>query len=223
LGIEKSGIDAINMNFSRKKIKDETYNCRVAMWQLPYDKRYTKYDTDNSYWFETINRNYNNEIETAEKELKMSFSKYKVYTQTLEYYDNSVAETSKYPNGNKVKVIKNNNCVFTKITDKTGRVVAEKIFNFESNDGRKIIYKHLKQGDNVFTIVRVFSFNTIKNRKTDVINYGYTSLDSYLTKGCTLEKEYYLLNDKEVKAEKNNEFEYSVKDENNNKIIFTED
>ena len=222
MGIEKLNHGVLNANFTHKKVTDETYNCRVAMWQIPYDKRYGKYDLDKSSWFETINKNYNNEIENVEKDLKVSFSKFKVYTHTLEYNDNSVTEISKYPNGNNVKVIKNNNYVLIKITNKSGDLVAEKFYNYESNEGRKTIYKHIKQGNNIFTIARVFNYDTTKNKSSDVINYGYTSLDSALTKGCTLYKEYYTLNGKEVKATKISDFEYRV-DENDNKIIFTED
>ena len=223
MGIEKTNHGILNTNFNHKKLKDETYNCRVALWQLPYDKRYTRYDSDKSHWFETINQNYDNEIEKAEKALNVSFSKFKVYTHTLEYDNDSVTEISKYPNGNTVKVIKNDNYVFTKITDKNGNLVAEKFYNYWSDEGRKIIYKNITKDNNTFTIVRAFSYDTTKNKSTDVINYGYTSMESSLTNGCTLEKEFYLLNNKEIKPKKIGNSEYRIKDENGHKITFTED
>lgn len=223
MGIEHIQHGVFNTNFVHKKLDSETYNCRVALWQVPYDKRFSSYDTDRSSWFESVNKNFVNEIERVEKKLNISLTKYKVYSKIQEYDNGQTTETSVYPNGNTVKVIKNNNYVFTKITDKEGSLVAEKHYNYESNDGRKIIYKHIKQGDNTFTIVRIFGYDTTKNRSSDVINYGYTSLESTLTNGCRLEREYYLLNGKEVKTEKSDEFEFRVKDEKGNKIIFTED
>lgn len=223
LGIEHIQHGVFNTNFVHKKLDNETYNSRVALWQIPYDKRFSSYDTDKSSWLESVNKNFDNEIERVEKNLNISLTRYKVYSKIQEYDDGQTTETSVYPNGNRVKVIRNNNYVFTKITDKEGNVVAEKYYNYESNDGRKIIHKHIKQDNNTFTIVRVFSYDTTKNRRTDVINYGYTSLESTLTNGCKLEKEYYLLNGKEVKAEKTDESEFCVKDEKGNKIIFTED
>ena len=221
MGIDKTQHGVINNYFTHKNAY-ETYNCRVALWQLPYDKRYSQYDIDKTNWFEAINKNYNNEIENAQKGLKKSFSRFKVYTYTVQYNKESAVEESTYPNGNKVKVIKNKNFVYTKITDKSGDIVAEKCFNIESKDGRKTLYKHLKQDGNTFTIVRVFSYDTSKNKSSDVINYGYTSLDAALTDGCSLEKEYYLLNGEEVKPKKLDYFEYCVKDKNGKKIIFTE-
>ena len=223
MGTEYVKHGVFNTNFIHKKPDNETYNCRVALWHIPYDKRFSCFDTDQSSWFEAVNKNDADEIERVENSLKISLTRYKVYSQTLTYDDGNITETSIYPNGNIVKVNKNNNYVFTKITDKTGNVVAEKYFNYDSDDGRKIIYKHIKQGNDTFTIVRIFKYDITKNRSSDVVNYGYTSLESALTKGCELEKEYYLLNGKEVKAEKINEFEFSVKCEKGKKLMFTED
>ena len=223
MGIENIQHGVFNTNFLHKKLKSETYNSRVALWQIPYDSRYSSYDTDKSSWFESVNKNFDNEIERVERKLNITLTRYKVHSKFQEYDNGQTTETSVYPNGNTVKVIKNNTYVFTKIIDKAGNVVAEKYYNDESNDGRKTIYKYIKQGDNTFTIVRVFSYDTTKNRSSDVINYGYTSLESTLTNGCKLEKEYYLLNGKDVEAEKINEFEYRVKDEKGKKLTFTED
>ncbi len=223
MGTEYVKHGVFNINLIHKKPDNETYNCKVALWHIPYDKRLSCFDTDQSSWFEAVNKNNIDEIERVENSLKISLTRYKVYFKTLKYDDCNITETSIYPNGNKVKVIKHDNYVFTKITDKAGNVVAEKYYNYESNDGRKVIYKHIKQDNNTFTIVRVFGYDTTKNRSSDVINYGYTSLESTLTNGCKLEKEYYLLNGKEVKTEKLNDFDFCVKDESGNKIIFTED
>lgn len=208
------------INTSQKKISEQDYNCRVALWQIPYDSRYIEYDTDESKWFEAINKNNENEIANAEKNLHISLNKYKTYTQTLKYDDSSVSEMSIYPSGNIVKVEKTDDYVFVKIIDNSGKVAAEKCYNYSSNEGRKTIYKHFTQNDNTFTVVRIFSYDTTKNRSSDFVNFGYTSAESDLTKGCTLEKEYYLLNGKEVKAELNDNFEYSVKDEQGNNLTF---
>ena len=222
MGTEYIKHGVLNTNFVHKKPDNEMYNCRVALWHIPYDKRYSAYDIDNSKWFEAINKNEINEIELAEKKLNISLTRYKVYSKTLEYDDGSITETSIYPSGNIIKVNKNNNFISTKIIDKNGNIAAEKYYNYDSDDGRKIIYKHIKQDENTFTIVRVFKYDTTTNRSTDIVNYGYTSLESTLTKGCELEKEYYLLNGKEIKAEKTNEFEYSVKGEKDKNLTFTE-
>lgn len=207
-------------NTSPKQIVDRTDNYRVAMWQIPYDSRYSDYDTDNSKWFEATNEVYENEIENVEKELHISLNKYKTYTETIEYDDESVTETSEYPNGNQVKVNKTPDFVMVEIKDKDGNIVAEKFYNYEDNKGRKNIYKHVKQGDNTFTVVRIFSYDTTKNRSTDIINYGYTSEESKLTNGCILEKEYYMLNGKQVKAVNNKNGIYSVKDKQGKILTF---
>ena len=190
------------------------------MWQIPYDNRFADYDTDNSKWFESVNSVYENEIENVEKELHISLNKYKTYTHTLEYDDDSVTETSKYPNGNHVRVNKNSDYVIVEIKDKDGNLVAEKCYNYSDNTGRKTLYKYSSLGDNKFTVVRIFSYDTTKNKSTDIINYGYTSDESKLTNGCTLEKEYYMLNGKEVKAELNENGEYNVRDTKGNKLTF---
>ena len=207
-------------NTSPKQLIDNTSKTRVAMWQIPYDSKYPEYDTDDSKWFESVNENYENEIENVEKELHISLNKYKTYTETLEFDDDSVIETSKYPNGNQVKVNKTPEFVMVEIKDKKGNIVAEKCYNYTDNSGRKTLYKYATEGDNTFTVVRIFSYDTTKNRSTDIINYGYTSEETKLTNGCTLEKEYYMLNGKEVKAEINKNGEYCVTDKHGNKLTF---
>lgn len=208
--------------FNSNKNKTQ-YNIRVALWQLPYDRRYGDYDTDESHWFEAANKKGENEIEEVEKKLQIRLNKFMVQTKMTQKSDNSIEEVSLYPNGNEVKVSKNSNSVFVSIRNKLNELVAEKIYNKESNDARKVIYKHIKQGENTFTIVRIYSYDTTKNRTTDIINYGYTSLESSLTKGCQLEKEYYMLDGREVKAVKMDLFEYKVKDEHGKKFVFIED
>ena len=212
--------DVFNVSDSRKQLQDETYNCRVALWHLPYDSRFSKYDTDGSKWFESINQNLDNEIENVENKLKISLSRYKTYTQTLKYTDGSVTENSVYPNGNRVKVTKTPDYVIVNIKDKTGEIIAEKVYNYCSNEGRKTIYKHYTQGDDKFTVVRVFSYDTTKNKSSDIVNFGYTSLESKLTNGCRLEKEYYMLNGNEVKATLTDDFKYHVQDKQGRKLTF---
>ena len=209
-----------NVN-KHKQLKAESYNCRIALWQIPYDNRYSRYDTDNSKWFESVNKNYDDEIENVEKKLNISLSRYKTYTQKLEYSDDSILERSIYPNGNVVQVTKTLDYVMVSIKNKVGQIVAEKVYNYTSNEGRKTIYKYYTQGENTFTVTRVFSYDTRKNRSSDIVNYGYTSLDSKLTDGCTLEKEYYTLNGQEVEAVLNDNFEYCVTDKQGKKLTFT--
>ena len=216
----KPDSDIINYKSSYRETKDKTYNCKIALWQIPYDKRFSKYDTDKSKWFESINKEADNEIESVEQDLQINLNKYKTYVKTIQYTDNTFEEKSTYPNGTIVTVKKGDNQVFVNIKDKFERVVAEKFFNNSSNEGRKVLYKHYTKGADTFTVVRVFSYDTTKNKSTDIVNYGYTSLDSKLTDGCTFEKEYYMLNNKEVKPTKINEYEFGVKNEKGKKLTF---
>ena len=221
MGIKTSQHGIFNSKLSYKKVEHETYNSKVAMWQLPYDRNYLRYDKDKSKWFESINKNLDNEIEMVEKGMDMSLKRFIVYTKTVEYEDGTTQEISKYPNGNEVSVSHGDNHVFVNIKDRHKRQVAEKIYNYSSNEGRKILYKHLEKDGHVLTIVEVYSYDTTKNKSSDVVNYGYSSLPSTLTKGCELEKLYFLLDGEEVKANMNDNFEYIVKDKNNKKIVFT--
>ena len=205
---------------SYRAVKEEKYNTRVALWQLPYDARYRQYDIDQSKWFEAINKNYDNEIEKAEENLHMSFSRYKVYTKSVEYEDGTFEEVSKYPNGNVVKVSKGFHHVFVNIKNKLGQLVAEKVFNNDSKEGCKYIYQNITQGDNTFVITKVYKYDTTKNKASDTVNYGYTSSESTLTKGCDFVKEYYSLNGRQVEAKKISDFEYRVKDANNKILTF---
>lgn len=203
----------------RSKTKERTSD-RVALWQIPYDNRYREFDTDNSSWFESVNKHGENEIENAETNLMKSFRRYKVHTTTTEYDDNTVEETSVYPNGTQVNVSKGINHVYVAIKNKFNQLVAEKLYGRDSDDGRKTIFKYIKQGDNTFTIVKIYSYKTTKNKATDIINYGYTSDEATLTKGCNPEKEYYMLNGKETEAEKISDTEYRVTDINGNVLTF---
>ena len=221
MGIKIKPDDKRNYTSSYRAIIDESYNTKIALWQLPSNEKYLKYDTDGSKWFETVNQNYDNEIEEVEKNLKINLNKYKVHTKTTTYYDNTQDIITKYPNGNETIEKHGANHVLVNIRDRFNKLIAEKIFNYDNNKGRKITYQHIKQGDNVLTIVRVFSYDTNKNRKTDIVNFGYTNDFSTLTKGCELEKEYYLLNGKEVKAKLTKNNNYNVKDMNGKTIVFT--
>ena len=219
------GINIDNQNVFRhlssyNNIKSNNYNCKVAIWQLPYKSGYGLYDKDNSKWFEAINKNYYNEIENAESQLKMSLNRFKVYTQNIEYSDGTSREISKYPNGNKVDVKYGDNYVFVNITDKNGKMAAEKIYNYDSYDGRKVLYKYVQNGDDTLTIVQVYSYDTSTNKSSDVVNYGYTSLPSTLTKNCKLEKEHYLINGEDAKLIKSDEGEYTLKDKNGKILTF---
>ena len=206
---------------SYKSIKNVQINTKVAMWQIPYNSKYSLFDTDNSHWLEAGNAYAENELEETEKFLNISLTKFKVFTQTAAYEDNSVEEFSTYPNGNQVNVIKSQNAVFVKIKDKSNQIVAEKIYSNNSNEGKKYIYKHLKKGDNTFTIVKIFSYDTTKNKQSDIVNYGYTSDITTLTNGCRLENEYYQLNGKQVEAKKNKDGSYTVNTENGEILKFS--
>jgi len=209
----------LNFNMNYKQPVSVKYNTKVAMWQLPYDARYKEYDEDGTKWFESDNKNGNDEIENAEQNLHMSFTNYKVRTKTVWYDDNSYDVESRYKN-NTVTENHGENHVFVNIKDNSDRLVAEKIFGFDSTDGRKMIYKYDTNGNNVFTVVRIYSFDTTKNRATDVVNYGYTSDESALIKNCTFEKEYYMLNGKQVDAEKCDGGGYNVKDKDGKILTF---
>ena len=188
------------LNIHRKP-KNETHVKKVALWQLPYDSRYADFDTDKTSWFESDNRFHTNEIKNAERVLKINLKPYEVHTQKIEYNDKSVTELSKYPNGNTVKVNKTSDYVSVEVRHRKGRVAAQKYYNYSSDEGRKLVYKNIAQGGDIFTVVRVFSYNTKKNKSTDVINYGYTSQMSNFIGESTFETEYYMLNGEEVKAE----------------------
>ncbi len=196
--------------FSGKRTIGESYNTRVALWQLPYNENYLKYDADGSKWYESINNQGDNEIEQAEHALNMNMDKYKVRTKITDYNDGTYDIESKFPNQNTMLENHGKEHVFVWIKNKFNQLVAEKIFNFSSKDGRKIVYKNIKQGEDTFTVVKVYSYDTTKNRATDVVNYAYTSLLSAFTRGGHLEKEYYMLNGKEVNAVKTDNGGYKL-------------
>ena len=204
---------------SYKSIKSVKSNCMVAVRHLADECKI--YDEDNSDWYETKNNNKINEIENIEKELKISLSRYKVYTKKTKYDDNSSEEEFLYPNGNNITIRRKGDYRSVVIKNNSGDIVAEKVFNIKSNEGRKILYKHYKQGEDTFTVVQVFSYDiTQRNTKFDIVDFGYTSMPSALTNNATFEKEYYLLNGKEVKAEQTKSFEYKVKSKDGKKLIF---
>lgn len=213
----------LSYNVSNNEIRHEMYNTRIALWRLPYDKRFKNYDSDDDKWLESNNHHRENEIEKLEKELNISLTKYKAYTRTVQYEDDSIHEITKYPTGNVVKIYQKGDFTSVTIRDNKDRIVAEKYYNAQSNDGRKVLYKYYEQDGNVFTIVRIFSYDTTKNKPSDVINYGYTSLYSTLENGCELEKEYYLLNGKSVKVKQEDEFTYKMRDSNGKKLVFEVD
>ena len=201
----------------------ESYNTRVALWQLPYSDEYLKYDTDGNKWFDSDNESNEDEIQNAERGLKINMDRYKVRTKTAYYNDATYDVESKYPNKMTVKEKHGNNNVFVWIKDKFDRLVAEKVFNGDSHNGRKTVYKNIKQGENVFTIVKNYSYDTTKNRTTDIVNFAYTTKVAAFIKGCTEENEYYLLNGQQVDAKKSKDGEYKVKDKNGKVFKFKEE
>lgn len=207
-----------NYNMSHKKGVSFTHNIKVAMWHLPYNSHYKDYDEDDTKWFEANNQQGNNEIKKAEQNLNISLSKYEVRTGTIRYDDGTYEVFSQY-NNHAIRETHGNNYLFVKITDNADDVVAEKVFGFDSNDGRKFLYKHYKNGKDTFTVVKVYSYDTTKNRATDVVNFGYTSDPSKLTNGCTFEKEYYMLNGKQTDVKKGNGG-YIVKNEDGKILTF---
>lgn len=211
--------EQFNFSTLHRQQKWITYNTKVAMWQLPYDSHYKDYDEDGSKWFETSNKKGNDEITLAEKGLHKRFSEYKVKTKTIWYNDDTYEVKSKYKN-NIIDESHGENHVYVSIRDDSDQLVAEKIFGFDSNDGKKIIYKNCKQGNDIFSVVQVYKFDTTKNKSTDIVNFGYTSDVSKLTNGCTFEKEYYLLNGKEVNVTKNDSGGYIVKNEDGKILTF---
>ncbi len=192
---------------------------RVPLWQLPNDKRYSRFDTDNSKWFESSNKYQTDEILEAETALNMNFSDYKIHT-TITVYNDNIEKQHDYPNGVTVEEAINENLIIQKVKDGHNRLIAEKIFGKDSFDGRKLIYKNGMDSNNQFTVVKVFNYDTGKNKATDVVNYAFKQDDADLTKGCSFEKEFYLLNGKQVEAEKIGINTYKTKDEFGNKLIF---
>ena len=147
-------------------------------------------------------------------------SRYKVQTRTIWYDDNSYDVLSTYNNNNAITEKHNSNYVYTTIKDNSGRVVADKCFGFSDSEGEKTIFKHYTKGNDVFTVVRVYSFDTTKNRATDIVNYGYTSDVSTLIKGCTFKKEYYMLNGAQTDVEKTDSGGYIVRNKDDKILTF---
>lgn len=205
---------------SGKQKQSESYNTRVAIWQLPNsNSSYLQYDSDDNRWYESINQWGENELENAERGLNIDMEKYKVRTKTTQYNDSTYDIESRYPNRSTVVEKHGKNHVLVWIKDKFNQIVAEKIFNSDSNDGRKTVYKNIRKGNDIFTVVKVYSYDTTKNKATDVANYAYTSLISTFTKGSKLEKEYYLLNGQEVQATKT-DGGYEVNSKNGKVLTF---
>ena len=203
------------------KIAHVTHNMKTALWQMPYNKEYLNYDEDGSRWFETYNANGNDELERVKKELKINTSDYLVLTETTYYEDGSYKISSKYPNRNTVIENHKNGCIYAKIKNKFNQLVADKIFNKSSKEGRKNIYETLTNGNNKLTIVKVYSYDTSKNKAYDIIDYGYTSSNSVLTDGCNFETKYYLLNGDEVSDVEFDGKEYIVKTKDGKILTFS--
>jgi len=213
--------------FKYKNSKDiafEFENTQVAIWCIPYNQKHLKdllkYDTDQTKWYEESNQDNINEIENAEKNLNISLSKYKVNTKTTIYEDLTSDITSTYPNGSTVKESQGKNHFFYTIKDKFGRIVAEKIFGTDSDEGRKYVHKYFKNGDNTLKVTYVYSYDINQDRATDVVNYGYYPNPVKFVKGAEFVKEYYTLNGQEVKAKRIDKNTYKVKDKNGKKITF---
>lgn len=209
---------------SHKNIKKETYNIKVALWQIPYEHPFSKickrYDSDNNSWLEYRNNYNENEIEEAEKGVGSKLNHYKVATKNTYYDDGTRDIISKYPNGTIITEHRGDNSVFINIKDKNNRTLAEKVYSYDTNEGRKTVFQNIENDNNIFSIVKVYSYDTRHNRETDVVNFGYTNSTSTLTNGCHLEKEYYMLNGEEVDAECKKGGKYKVKDKNGKKFKF---
>ena len=205
--------EQFKLNLRRRQIESVTYNTKVALWQLPYDARYKQYDDDDSRWVESHNLNGSDEIKEVEEKLNMSLSRYKIAVTTISYDDHTYDVENIFANGSTMTEHYRKNYISIKVKDKSQDVVAEKIIDFKSADGRKTIYKHYHSGDDTFTVVQSYSYDTTKNKATDIVNFGYTSDESKFTEGNKLENEYYLLNGKQVDIQKNDSGGYSVKNE----------
>jgi len=209
---------------SQKSVLRENYNIKVALWQVPYEMPFSKilkrYDSDKNSWLEYRNVSNENEIEEAERSVGSYLNQYKVLSKNTYYEDGTKDVISKYPNGTKIIEHHGDNSVFINIMDEKDRIVAEKVYSYDSSAGRKIVYQNIEKDDNIFSVARVYSYDTTNNRNTDVVNFGYTGKSSTLTKGCKLEKEYYLLNGEEVEAKCKNGSEYKVKDKSGKKYKF---
>lgn len=207
-----------------KYVTNESYNIKVALWQMPHEQPYSKIckrcDSDNNSWLEYRNKYNKNEIEEAEKSIGSKLNQYKIVTKSTNYDDGSADVVSKYPNGTKITERYGENSVFVNIKDKNNRTVAEKIYGYDSTEGRKVVYQNIEKDNNIFTVAQVYSYDTRYNRKTDVVNFGYTNSTSTLTDGCHLEKEYYLLNGEEVDAKRKKNGKYKVKDKNGKNLKF---
>lgn len=224
MGNEINLDEKYNYTLPNKTVASESYNTKIAMWQVPYNVAlfdvFKRHDSDNSKWLETCNKNGENELEALGNELNKKLDGYKVQVQTTTYDDGSQKILSKYPNGTKTTEYFEDDYVFVNIKDKNNRTVAEKIFNYNSKEGHKTVYQNIKKNNNIFTIARMYSYDTSYNKKTDIVNFGYTNLPYALTNGCCLKKEYYMLNGEEVEVMAKDGEKYKVKDKNGHKFKF---
>jgi len=214
-----------SQNTSRRFVLKEAYNTKVALWQVPYEGQYSniylRHDSDNNSWLEYRNKYNENEFKDMSKSLNTELNKYKIWEKTTIYSDNSIDIVSKYPNGTNTTEHSKDNYVFVKIKDKDDKIIAEDIFNYDSSKGRKITYQNLEKDNNVFTVAKIYSYDTTQRNPNDIVNFGYTNSVSDYTSDCLLEKEYYLLNGEEVDVKSNKKgTEFKVKDKNGNKFKF---
>ena len=68
---------------SYKTLKNIKLNTKVAMWHIPYNPKYSLFDTDNSHWFEAENKYSENEITSAEKNYTLVFQDTKFQHKSL--------------------------------------------------------------------------------------------------------------------------------------------
>ena len=222
------GNNNVNGYNHRKELYNVSYT-KIPIWHLPKNIDCTNFDTDNTKWLESINKDGENEIDSFEHSSdgrKTDLSKYAMNTKITIYNDNSIEikNTAK-------RYTMTENCsehtsgIFINV-NLGNRLVAEKIYNTEQDDGRKIVHLHGRSGDNKFEVVKIYNFQLSKNKatdgleETDIVNFMYTSEIEKFISDAEFEKEYYMLNGREVKAEKTGDYQYRVTDNDNNTLIF---
>ena len=132
MGTEINIHDKSNYHFS-SGLSNISYNTKVAIWHLPYSRKYSAYDSDNTKWFESTNKKGFNEIEKFENDFNINLDKYKVHTKTTTYEDFSQNIVTEYPNGTKITECQGIDYVIVNIKDKNNRIVAEKIYNYDGS------------------------------------------------------------------------------------------
>ena len=217
-----SGYACFNM-YNNYELYSNTYK-KVPIWHLPDSIDCIDFDSDGSKWLEEANKNDEDEIslfKNSPKGKNVNLEPYSMEETFTIFNDQSIqieGKTRKY------KILEkhpsDSEMISITVKDRTNKVVAEKIYNIEQDDGRKLIHLYGENGNDKFEVVRVYPFQPSQNKATDVVNFVYTSEFSKFIRGGIFEHEYYLLNGKEVKAEQISMYEYEVTDENGTKTIY---